>query len=153
MSLALVGVAHGFDHAEILDERRRGKIDIGSLRVPSLRRRRIHHVAVEPMHARIGAGGDGGGIHHREGRIDGVVVCKDDARSSKREVVRRDFRSEVVGSKPIPHEDDDSPCSRACLLLLRSQASCHSEQHEGESTQENKQPYFHGSLLGNACEQ
>jgi hypothetical protein len=77
------------------------------------------------------------------------MVCKDDAGSSKRKVIRRNFWSQVVGSKPIPNENDDSPCSWACVLLLRSEASCQSEQHEGESTQENKRPYFHGLLLGN----
>jgi hypothetical protein len=105
------------------------------------------------MHARIGAGRDGSGIHHREGRIDGVVVCKDDAGSSKCEIVRRNFRREVVGSKPIPHEDDNSPRNLGCFLLLRSEARRYSEQHEGESTQENKRPYFHRSPPSQRCEQ
>jgi hypothetical protein len=97
------------------------------------------------MHPRISAGGDGGGIHHREGRIDGVMVCKDDAGASKRKVIRRNFCSEVVGSEPIPNENDDSPRSWACVLLLRAEVSAQSEQHEGESNQENNRPYFHGS--------
>ena len=56
-----------------------------------------------------------------------MVVCKDDPGSRKREVVRRNFRSQIVGSKPIPHEDYDSSCSLARLRLLRSQASCQCE--------------------------
>src|SRR6266705_3143236 len=73
------------------------------------------------------------------------MVCKDDAGSSKRKVIGRNFWSQVVGSKPIPNENDDSPSSCACVLLLRSEASCQSDQHEGENTQENKKSYFHGS--------
>src|SRR4029077_13532052 len=56
---SLICIAHGFDHTEILDECRRRKVDLGSLRVPSFRRRRIHHVAVKSVCAWIDAGGDG----------------------------------------------------------------------------------------------
>jgi hypothetical protein len=79
MAKVVIGVAHGFDDAEILDERGRGKIDIGALGVPSLRGRRIHHIAVETVGPRIRASGDGSGIHHREGRVDRMVVGKADA--------------------------------------------------------------------------
>src|SRR5262245_14815033 len=50
-------------------------------RIPSLRGGSIHHVAVELVHPRIGASGDGSGIHHRKGRIDRMVVCKHHAGS------------------------------------------------------------------------
>src|SRR5207244_7268726 len=130
---------HRFHHAKIFYERRCGKIYDRAFRVLSLRQRRIHHVAIEPMHPRISTGGDGGGIHHREGRINGVMVCKDDAGSSKRKVVRRNFWSEIVGSKPIPNENDDLPCGWPCVRLLRLEVSCQAEKHEGgASTQANK---------------
>jgi hypothetical protein len=45
--LTLVGLPHGFDDPEVLDERRGRKIDIDSLRVLSPRIRHVHHVAVE----------------------------------------------------------------------------------------------------------
>jgi hypothetical protein len=77
-----------------------------------------------------------------------MVVCKDDAGSRKREIVRRNFRSQVVGSKPIPYEDDDASCSRASLMLLRSEICRHFEQHEGENAQKYKKPYFHASPPG-----
>ena len=124
--LALIGLAHRFDHAEVLDEGGSGKIDVGALGVSSLRRRRIHHIAVEPVRPRVGTGGDGSGIHHREGGIDGMVVRKDGTGSGKREVVRRDVGGELVGAKPVPHENDDAPRRRSVLLLLRSQAPSHS---------------------------
>src|SRR5262249_48529641 len=57
--LALVGFAHRLHHAEILDEGRRRKVDLSAFGVPSARARRVHHVAVESMHARIRAGGNG----------------------------------------------------------------------------------------------
>jgi hypothetical protein len=77
-----------------------------------------------------------------------MVVCKDDARPGQREVVRRNVRREFVGSKAVPHEYYNSSPSRSRLLLLRLQNSRHSEEHEEESTQENEQPYCHGSPPG-----
>ena len=48
-----------------------------------------------------------------------MVVCKDHAGSSKREVVRRDFRSEIVRAKPVPYKNDDFPYTRTRVLPLR----------------------------------
>jgi hypothetical protein len=70
-----------------------------------------------------------------------MVVCKDDAGSGQGEVVRRNVRRQIVGSKAVPHEYDDSSSCRARLLLLRSHKSRHCEQH---ARQENQQPYVHG---------
>src|SRR5262245_42525062 len=72
-----------------------------------------------------------------------MMVFKDQAGSGKCKVVRSNLRSEIVNSKTIPHEYNDSSCTR--LLLLRSQTRRHFEQHEEDSTQANERPHFHGS--------
>src|SRR5262249_11108243 len=71
------------------------------------------------MRARKRAGGDGGRIHHREGRINRVMVSKNDAGSREREVVRRDLRRQVVGAQSVPHEEDHAPLGK-CVRLLRA---------------------------------
>ena len=119
----MVGLPHGFDDPEVLDERRGGKIDIGPLRVLSPRMRRVHNVAVEPMHPRIRSSRNGRGVHHGEGGIDGVVIREDDPGSSQGEVMRHVFRSDIVGAQSIPNKDDDFPRSRPYVLLLCCQTT------------------------------
>src|SRR5207245_4409585 len=112
-----VGLPHGLDDAEVLDERRSRKIDIDSLRVLSPRIRRVHHVAVEPMSPRVRSSRNGCGVHHGESWIYRVVIGENDPGPGKDEVIRHVLRSYVVRSESVGNKEERFACSGPYVLL------------------------------------
>src|SRR5439155_4527484 len=128
----------------VLDKRRGRKIDLDSLRVLSLRMWRVNHVAVEPVHPWIRASRNGRGVHHGEGRIDGVMIREDDPGSSQGEVIWHVFRGDIVSAQSIPHKDDDSARRGPCVPLLCSETTPWSEPNERQSAQAKQYSDGHG---------
>ena len=95
------------------------------------RRLEVEVVADESVDARRRAGGECGGVDHRERREDRVMPVEAHALTRHPEEIGRVALGDEVGAQSVPHhQDDDTAAPAMCGSVLRANRRSDSQQNQ-----------------------